>query len=323
MSLFADARVEPDRAAVPSACRARSSRHPISRCSASRSIGRLFSTEEDRVDATPVAIISHGLWQRRFGATPDVAGQDHRPRRTAATIVGVAPPGFRGLSGRADMWRPLKPTVPFDLNEPCSHSYTSSRVVGPACRSRRLTRPSVCSARRSTRHSRPPAAGQTSGAAVPLDDERIDPVLRRAALVLLGAVGLVLLIACVNLANLTLARGLARQREVAIRLALGASRLRIVRQFLTESLCLSLAGAAPARSSRRARFRRRRRSCPTWARCCAAAQAASCGSAHRCSAWTRRWCLMTVGLAVVSAMLFGLVPAWQATRGDLTSTTKP
>ena len=208
-------------------------------------LGRLFSADDDRVGATPVAVISHGLWQRRFGSDPDVLGKVDHPRRRRPDHRRRGTAGFRGLSGRADVWRPLKPTVPFDLNEPFSHSYSQIARRRPGVSIEQADAAvRVLGAQIDAAFPVPGAAGQSGVAAVSLDDERIDPLLRRAALVLLGAVGLVLLIACVNLANLTLVRGLARQREVAIRLALGASRLRIVRQFFTESLLLSFAGAA-------------------------------------------------------------------------------
>ena len=189
-------------------------------------LGRTFDAAEDRPGAPPVAIVSHQLWQRRFGGDAGVTGKVITLDGVPFTIVGVAPPGFHGLFGLADVWRPLMTTDPSDLVEPFSHSYLmvarrrSGVTVEQADAAVR-----VLGAQAEAAFSSAPAREQGSATAVPLDEERIDPLLRRAAYVLLGAVGLVLLIACVNLATLTLTRGLARQREVAIRLAIGASRL--------------------------------------------------------------------------------------------------
>src|SRR6185295_8791630 len=150
----------------------------------------------------------------------------------------------------------------------------------------------------------PRAVGNSGVSAVPLNDERIDPFLRRAAFVLLGAVGLVLLIACVNLANLTLVRGLARQREVAIRRALGASRGRILRQFFTESLCLSLLSAAVGALVAAASIRLASTAMPDLS----AALRGQTGGLMRVGASMlgadATLVLSAVGLAIASAMLF-------------------
>ena len=162
-----------------------------------------------------------------------------------------------------------------------------------------------------------------SATAVPIDDERVDPILRRSALVLLGAVMLVLLIACVNLANLTLARGVTRQREVAIRLALGAGRLRIVRQLLTESLVLSFAGMAVGVFVAVASVRAAAAWMPDLRGILRGEQAGLTRVGAAMLGVDPQMALMAVGLAVATAMLFGLLPAWQAARRDLTVAIKP
>jgi putative ABC transport system permease protein len=286
-------------------------------------LGRLFSVDDDRVGATPVAVISHGLWQRRFGGAADVPGRMVTLDGTAATIVGVAPEGFRGLSGRADAWRPFKPTVPFDLDEPFSHSYHQIARRRPGVSIEQADAAvRLLGARIDAAFPMPRAAGQTSVAAVRLNDERIDPLLRRGALVLLGAVGLVLLIACVNLANLTLARGLTRQREVAIRLALGASRMRIFRQFFVESLCLSFAGAVAGALVAAGSIRAASAALPDLNAFLPGPTGGLMRVGASMLAADARVVLAAVALAVGSAMLFGLMPAWRAARGDLTSTMK-
>lgn len=287
-------------------------------------LGRLLSADDDRVDASTVAVISHGLWQRRFGGVADVLGRTVTLDGTAATVIGVTPAGFHGLSGRADVWRPLKPTVPFDLNEPFSHSYyfIARRRAGVSIEQADAAVRAL-GTRIDAAFPVPRAAGPTSVSAVSLNAERLDPLLRRAAVVLLAAVGLVLLIACVNLANLTLVRGLSRQREVAIRLALGASRLRIVRQFFTETLLLSFAGAAAGAVIAVASIRLASAAMPDLN----AFLNGQSGGLTRVGASMlgadATLVLSTVGLAVVSALLFGLIPAWQAARGDLMATMKP
>jgi putative ABC transport system permease protein len=287
-------------------------------------VGRLFSASDDRIDSTPVAVISHGLWQRRLGGTREVLGRPLMLDGVSLTIVGVAPPGFRGLSGRADVWRPLKPTEAAELAEAGSHSYhmIARRTVGVSIEQAdaavRALGPQIDSAFPNGK-----TTGRTSVSAVSLEDERLDPLLRRGAYLLLGAVGLVLLIACVNLANLTLARGLARQREIAIRVALGAGRLRIARQLFTESLLLSVTGAVAGALVAAGAIRAAATLMPD----SSALLDGPAGGLTRVSASMlgadATVVLATVVLAVLSALLFGLVPAWQATRRDLAPATKP
>jgi putative ABC transport system permease protein len=282
------------------------------------SLGRLFTAADDRVEATPVAMISHGLWQRRFGGQTDVLGKTIVLDGAALTIVGVTPARFRGLSGQADIWRPFKATVAGDLTEPFSHSYFQL--------ARRRPGVSVGEAEAAVRglgvlidaaFPVTSAVGKSAVAVVPLNEERIDPLLRRATFVLLGAVCLVLLIACVNLANLTLARGFARQREVAVRLAIGASRLRIVRQLLTESLLLSVAGTAAGALVAAASVQFASSAMPDVNNLLRG----ETGGLMRVGASMldvdATLVIAAVGLAMVTAVLFGIIPAWQAGRGDV------
>jgi len=158
------------------------------------------------------------------------------------TIVGVLPRGFRGLTGSSDVWVPLTTLPAEDLANPFDHSYTvvARRKVQTSAAQADADARVVGTAVDAQFHDRQRAAW--SATALPLDDQRIDPIVRRSVLLLLVAVVSVLLIVCFNLANLTLFKALARRREVAIRLALGASRFRIVRQQMTESALLGLAG---------------------------------------------------------------------------------
>ena len=167
-----------------------------------------------------------------------------------------------------------------------------------------------------------PAREQGSATAVPLDEERIDPLLRRAAFVLLGAVGLVLLIACVNLATLTLTRGLARQREVAIRLAIGASRWRVVRQLPTESLLLSLAGTAAGALVAFGPIRAVSSAMPDLSHVLRGQQGGLMRVGASMLGVDATLALAAIALGIVTAALFGLVPAYHAARGDLTTAVK-
>jgi predicted permease len=210
-------------------------------------LGRGFTREEARQSgAAPVVIIGHGLWTRRYAADPGVVGRVMHVSGVAHTIVGVLPQGFEGLSGDAELWTPLAVTDPESLTEAHSHSYsvvarrrpevTNAAAVGAL---------GVYGPRIEEAHREGPAAGPSTATATArsLYDSRLDSDLRRVALIVLGAVGFVLLIACVNLTNLLVAKAIARSREVAIRVALGAGRARVIRQFVVESLMLAGAGA--------------------------------------------------------------------------------
>ena len=203
-------------------------------------VGRAFTFAEAQQPGSPaVAIIGHGLWTRRYGADPGILGRvilvDGSPRM----VVGVLPRGFRGLSGRR---RPLA-AAGRGRAEPADRGAVAFLSARRAAAGRRLRRRCDCAVRL---HG-PQVEQQTGGSgpagatAISLYASRADADVRRASFVVLGAVGFVLLIACVNLTNLLAARAMMRRREVAIRVALGAGRARIARQFGIESLLLATA----------------------------------------------------------------------------------
>ncbi|HEV7518198.1 MAG TPA: ABC transporter permease, partial [Thermoanaerobaculia bacterium] len=203
-------------------------------------LGRDFLPEEDRPGARRVALLSHGLWTRRFGADPKILGRPLRLNGESYTVVGVMPAGFR-FPARAELWTPLQ-------IDPASHEKANYLEVMGRLRAGL----SLAQAQAAMKITDRQFAGSFPEMLYdPHEFARVQPLqerlygrVRPALLVLMAAVFSVLLIACVNLANLQLARAAARRREIAIRSVLGAGAGRIVRQLLTESLLVAFAGGA-------------------------------------------------------------------------------
>ena len=203
-------------------------------------IGRTFLPEEDRAGGAPVVLLSSGLWQRRFGGSQDIIGKTINLDSQPYTVVGVLPSGFQILQP-ADVFLPFMPwarTLPDDRN--WHPGIIPLARLKPGV-SRAQARAEMVGITKRLEQQYPDYNTGTSADVVGLQDQIVRNS-RPALLLLLGAVSFVLLIACVNVANLLLARAASRGREVAIRAALGAGRGRIVRQLLTESVLLSLAG---------------------------------------------------------------------------------
>jgi putative ABC transport system permease protein len=205
-------------------------------------LGRNFTSQEDHAGAAPVAIISYGLWQSRFGGSRDVVGRALQLDGVPATIVGVLPAQFR-LFQPADVYVPIWPWL---SGQPQDRTWHPG-LIGLARLKPGVTLNAAqrelddISAR--LQKTYPDSNLDVRFVAMPALTLMVQGV-RTALLVLLGAVSGVLLIACINVAGLLLARGLARKRELAVRAALGAGRAAIVRQVLLESLLLALAGGA-------------------------------------------------------------------------------
>src|SRR5579864_2377411 len=210
-------------------------------------LGREFTVQENQRGGPPAAVISNRLWRERFAGSHEVAGKIVTVDGVNYSIVGVAPPGFRlpGFSaeGEADVYTPLSQLDPLILNNRASHAgiFTIARLKPGVNVSQ--SQAEMSTIQNDLDHLYPNDDRDLGIYVEPLKQAIVGDAGQTLAL-LLGAVGLVLLIACANVANLLLARSAARSREFAVRSALGANRARVARQLLTESVILSLAGAS-------------------------------------------------------------------------------
>jgi len=203
-------------------------------------IGRAFTPDEDKPASAPVILLSHRLWQNKFGSDPSIVGRTVTLDGQGYTLAGVLPAGFR-LSLQADVWMPIG-QYQDDLTGRLHHPYSVIARLKPGVTvAQAQTELATLNRREELTFS---DTHKGWGVLVQRMEDPSASKLRVALLILFGAVTLVLLIACANIVNLLLARNAARQKEIALRIALGASKTRLIRQLLTESILLSLLGGA-------------------------------------------------------------------------------
>ncbi|HEY7545964.1 MAG TPA: ABC transporter permease, partial [Blastocatellia bacterium] len=275
--------------------------------------GRTFLPDDDE---SSVVLLSHGLWKRRFNADPDIINSQSALNGKSYTVIGILPSKFEfphrpdmlsqiGFPRRIDLWMPLE----IDASESRGNRTLAvvARMKPNITLDQAQSEMNAIAARLEQQYPNW-NTGMTISIS-PLQEETVGKI-RPALLVLFGAVGFVLLIACANVANLLLSRATDREKEIAIRLALGAGRGRIIRQLLTESLLISIAGAGAGLLF------------ALWGT--DFILAFSPGSIPRASEITidSSVLLFTLFLSVATGIVFGLAPALQASKTDLNETLK-
>ncbi len=271
-------------------------------------LGRHFDARTDRLGGSPVALIGGGLWSRRFGSNPAVLGSPLTLDGQSYTIAGVLPAGFQ-FEGEADIYTALE-----QWDSPLARSremhpgmFVVGRLKAGVTAAQAQSEMSGIAARLADAY---PKSNSRHGATLtPLAGAIVGKV-RPTLLVLLGAVGFVLLIACTNVANLLLARFTRRQKEIAIRLAMGAGRGRVVRQLLTESVVLALGGGLVGLAI-------------AWWGTRAVLAAVPGGLPRMENIGLDGWVLaFTLGVSLLTGIVFGIAPALQVSVTDLHDTLK-
>ena len=206
-------------------------------------LGRIFSSQEDHPGAGQFVMLSHAFWKSRFNSDPHIVGKPIQIDGVPYTVVGVMPAGFNGFDGKELLWTLLQLRRDSGTGSSPNFHWLNGVIRLPDGMSLKQARSELDAA--ATRlHRENPTNDVGFGVYLQTLNDAFTSSVRPALLMLMGCVGFVLLIACVNVANLLLARGAVRQREMAVRTALGASPSRIIRQLLTESVLLAMAGGA-------------------------------------------------------------------------------
>jgi len=268
--------------------------------------GAGFQASQDQPGANNVVIISHGLWQRLFGGASDVVGRSVTFSGTPVTIVGIMPPDFYFPSRAMEFWRPLA-LDPANATRGGHFLGVIARLKPDASIEQASVEMKTISERLATQY--PNESANESAEVVSLQDQVVGPV-RPALLTLLAAVAVVVLIACANVANLLLARASVREKELAVRVALGAGRGRLVAQMLIESSVLGIAGGALGLLL------------AYWT--LPVVQSLGAGSIPRVAEVSidRTVLLFALAASLGTGIVFGLAPAWHASRAGLGAVLK-
>src|SRR6266498_4561721 len=272
-------------------------------------LGRTFLTEEDRPEANKVVILSYQLWQTRYGGERAIVGSDILLNGEKHTVVGVMPAGFQFLDGSVRLWVPIALDQQELANRGAHYLPVVARTKSVVSVAQARAEIETIMSRISKDHPNETFNGKLGAVLVPLREE-LTGDSRRPLFVLLIAVAFVLLIACTNVASLMLSRAASRRREIAVRSALGASRLRIVRQMLTESVLLATCGGLLGLMLASWSFEFLEKLIPP-------------GMALSTSLKRDAWMLLfAFSISILTAIVFGLTPALQAAQLDLNDALK-